>query len=243
MRLKTKGIVLSETPYSETSKILQVLTEDYGLIGIISKGCRNVKNKLRGVSNKMCYAEYTINYKENGLSTLIEGDMINSFKNIYVDMKKAMFAFYLIDLIYQVLKENNNKDLYYLLVIALIKINDGLSPELICNIVELKLLDYLGVSLNLETCSNCGRDDNILTIDINSGGLICKDCYQEGYIFNDKAIHLMQLLNRVNLNKITSLEITESDIIKEIDDFIYEYYNKYTGIYLPKKEKLGKIGL
>ena len=37
MQLKTKGIVLSETPYSESSKILNVLTSDYGLIGIISR--------------------------------------------------------------------------------------------------------------------------------------------------------------------------------------------------------------
>ena len=62
MQLKTRGIVLTETPYSETSKILNILTEDYGLIGIISKGCKNLKNKLRGVSNKMNYCEYTINY-------------------------------------------------------------------------------------------------------------------------------------------------------------------------------------
>ncbi len=115
MRLKTKGIVLSETPFSETSKILNVLTEDYGLIGIMSKGSRNVKSKLRGVSNKMNYCEYTINYKENGLSTLIEGDTINSFKNIYNDMEKAMYAFYLIDLVYQVLKENNDGNIFNLL--------------------------------------------------------------------------------------------------------------------------------
>ena len=142
MQTKTKGIVLTETPYSETSKILNVLTEDYGLIGVISKGCKVLKSKLRGVSNKMNYCEYTINYKENGLSTLIEGCNINSFKNIYVDMKKATYAFYLMDLVSQVLKENNSKDIYSLLVNALIKINDGLSPELITDIVEIKLLDY-----------------------------------------------------------------------------------------------------
>ena len=41
MQTKTRGIVLSETSYSETSKILNVLTEDYGMIGIISKGCNS----------------------------------------------------------------------------------------------------------------------------------------------------------------------------------------------------------
>ena len=103
MQTKTKGIVLSETPYSETSKILNILTEDYGLIGVISKGSRNIKSKLRGVSNKMNYAEYTINYKDNSLSTLIEGNNLNSLKNIYTDMKMATYSFYIMDLVYQVL--------------------------------------------------------------------------------------------------------------------------------------------
>ena len=76
------------------------------------KGCKNLKNKLRGVSSKMNYCEYTINYKEKGLSTLIEGTMIDSFKNIYIDMKKAMYSFYLIDLVSQALKENNSKELF-----------------------------------------------------------------------------------------------------------------------------------
>ena len=238
MQLKTKGIVLTETPFGETSKILNVLTEDFGLIGIVSKGCKNLKNKLRGVSNKMNYCEYTINYKQNGLSTLIEGTTINSFKNIYVDMKKAMYTFYLMDLTSQVLKENNNKEIFHLLVPALIKINDGLSPELISNIVEIKLLDYLGVSLNLEECSICGNKNDLITIDISNGGVICKDCYQEGYIMNNKALHLIQLLKKVDINKLETLEITDEDIFKEIDKFIYEYYTSFTGIYLKKKDKM-----
>ncbi len=238
MQLKTRGVVLTETPFGETSKILNVLTEDYGLIGIVSKGCKNLKNKLRGVSNKMNYCEYTINYKEKGLSTLIEGTTINSFKNIYVDMKKAMYAFYLMDLVSQVLKENNNKELFNLLANSLIKINDGLSPELISNIVEIKLLDYLGVSLNLYECAICGNTDDLITIDIANGGAICKDCYQEGYIMNNKAFHLMQLLKKVDINKLEKLEITDEDIFKEIDKFIYEYYTSFTGIYIKKKDNM-----
>ena len=235
MQAKVKGIVLTETSYSETSKILNVLTDEYGLIGVISKGCKNLKNKLRGVSNKMCYSEYTINYKEKGLSTLIEGNTINSFKNIYVDMKKAMYAFYLMDLVSQVLKENNNKEIFYLLESALTKINDGLSPELISNIIEIKLLDYLGVSLELDNCVLCGSEEDLVTIDLTSGGVICKNCYSNGYIMNDKALHLMQLLKKIDISKLNQLEITDEDIFKEIDKFLNEYYTSYTGIYLKKK--------
>lgn len=36
--IQVEGIVLSETNYSESSKILNVLTKELGLIGIMSKG-------------------------------------------------------------------------------------------------------------------------------------------------------------------------------------------------------------
>ena len=43
---EVEGIVLSETNYSESSKILNVLTPKYGLLGIMSKGCRNMKSSI-----------------------------------------------------------------------------------------------------------------------------------------------------------------------------------------------------
>ena len=79
---EVEGIVLGETNYSESSKILNVLTKEYGLIGIMSKGSRNMKSKLRGVSRKLVYGTFHIYYKENGLSTLIGVDVKNSFNEI-----------------------------------------------------------------------------------------------------------------------------------------------------------------
>ncbi len=83
-----EGIVLSETNYSESSKILNVLTKEHGLIGMMSKGCRNMKSKLRGVSRKLIYGTFHIYYKEKGLSTLIGVDVKNSFSKTSMDLKK-----------------------------------------------------------------------------------------------------------------------------------------------------------
>lgn len=240
MQVKTKGIVLHETPYGETSKILNVLTEDYGKISVISKGCRNIKNKLRGVSNKMNYCEYLINYKENGISTLIEGSTINSFKNIFGDMKRSIYSFYLMDLTGQVLNENNDKSIFNLLVNAIIKINDGLSCELISNILEIKLLNFLGVAPSLDNCVICGKNTDFITIDLDSGGILCKDCYHDGYLFNKKALNLIRVLNKIDLSKVSELELNDYDVFKEIDYFIHEYYSHYTGIYLKNKENMIK---
>ena len=83
-----EGIIISETNYSESSKILNVLTDKYGLIGIMSKGCRNIKSKLRGVSRKLIYGKFNVYYKPQGLSTLISIDLINSFSKTLMDLSK-----------------------------------------------------------------------------------------------------------------------------------------------------------
>ena len=46
------------------------------------------------------------------------------------------------------------------------------------NILEIKLLDYLGVSPSIDSCAHCGSDKQIVTISSDAGGYICKNCYQ-----------------------------------------------------------------
>ena len=107
--IDVNGIVLSETNYSESSKILNVLTDELGLIGVISKGSRNIKSKLRGVSRKLIYGVFHIYYKEDGLSTLISVDIKNSYNNILSDLARISYSSYLLDLTRQVLKESDDE--------------------------------------------------------------------------------------------------------------------------------------
>ena len=106
-----EGIVLSEVNYSESSKILNVLTREYGLIGIMSKGCRNVKSKLRGISNKLSYAKYDISFKKDGMSTLIDGSNIDTLRNIITDIEKVTYLSYILDLTIQVYKHSSSKEI------------------------------------------------------------------------------------------------------------------------------------
>lgn len=142
---KVTGIVLSDTNYSESSKILNVLTKEHGKIGIISKGCRNLKSSLRSVSSKLTYGYFNIYYKKEGLSVLISVDIINDFSNIKQDLFKIGYATFLSDLTNQVLKETSSNEIFDLFINGLIKINDDFDPMIITNIIELKYLNYLGV--------------------------------------------------------------------------------------------------
>ena len=75
-------MVLSEVDYKESSKIINVLTEEIGIVGMVARGTKKVRSNLSSVTSKLTYGYFHIEYKENGLSTLIEVDVINNFRNI-----------------------------------------------------------------------------------------------------------------------------------------------------------------
>ena len=78
-------------------------------------------------------------------------------------------------------KENINADLH--LITNRSKVVNLNKEELISNIVELKLLDYLGVSINLSECILCGSED-IYTLDINADEELISKYVENNPIFN-----------------------------------------------------------
>ncbi len=237
---KLEGIVISETNYSESSKIINILTKELGIVGAISKGCRNMKSRLRSISCKLTYGDFHIYYKKDGLSTLVSVDVKEAFNKIKTDIYKISYASFLLELTNQVYKQNNNGKIYELFISALLKIEEGFDPAIITNIVELKYLDYLGIGLQLDGCSICGNTEDIVTISGKYGGYLCKNCCDNLPIFSSKAIKLMRMFYYVDISKISKLDL-HYDTIKEINRFLDEYYDEYTGLYLQSKKFLKNI--
>ena len=216
------GLIISEVNYSESSKILNVLTDKYGVIGVISKGCRNIKSKLRGVSRKLVYGRFNVYYKSDGLSTLISCDVINSYNNIVSNLTSISYASYIIDLVNQVSKENNDSSMFPIIIAGLNKIND------------------LGVRPSIDSCSYCGGVNSIVSLSSSSGGYVCSNCYSDQEIVSHDAIKMIRLYYYVDINNISKLNVSEN-VSYEINRFLSDYYDRYTGIYMKSKDFLKQI--
>lgn len=241
---KVEGIILSDTNYSESSKILNVFTKEYGVIGILSKGCRTMKSKLRGVSQKFTFGDFHIYYKETGLSTLISVDCKKNFSHILSDIEKISYLSFATELITQVMRQTEDNEIYDLYRAYLLKLEDGIDPLVLTNILELKLLEFLGVRPFIDGCSVCGSQGAIVTINTVAGGYLCKNCYRNEKIYSDKLIKLVRMFYYVDIEKISKLEVS-APVRKELNEFIDEYYEHYTGLYLRSKkflQNLNKIG-
>lgn len=232
--ISIEGIVISTLNYGESSKILNILTRDKGVIGVISKGCLREKSKLRVVSGLYTYAVFHVNYKNNGkLSTLIGADVIDYFINIRSDFEKIGCLGYLIDLSKNVYKQHPNDGLYDILISAVRKIEAGFNPKVITNIVEIKFLDFLGISLYLDGCVECNVS-NVVTISLEKGGYVCAKHFSGERVYEPSMLKMLKAYYYVDINKISELNL-KPKLIDEIDSFLDIYYKEYTGLFLKSK--------
>lgn len=231
---EVEGIIINERPCGETSKILNILTDKYGLIGVMAKGCRTMKSSLRSVTGKLTYGKFILYYKKDKLSLLSEVTVLNNFNNIKKDIIKISYASFLIELSEQVYRQNPNYTIYQLLINGLIKINDNFDPLIITNIIELKYLDFLGVLPVLDGCAGCGSQINIVTLSSKVGGYLCSRCRVNEPIMDIKTIKLIRMYYYVDISKIEKLTVNDVSK-KEINQFLDNYYDCYTGLYLKSK--------
>lgn len=239
MLKKVEGIIINDTNYGETSKIINILTDE-GIIGVIAKGAKSIKSPLRSTTLNLTYGSFNIYYNENKLSTLKSADIINELKNIKKDIVLVSYMSFLCDLVSQVMKQNDDKKIYDMLISTLLKINDGLNPMIMTNILELKLLDYLGVGIIFNSCCKCGKTRGIVTIDPDAGGYICKDCYTNELYYDEKTLKMLRMYYLVEISSISDLKISDK-VVNNINYFVNTYYDRYTGLYLKSKKFLNDL--
>ena len=115
MLKEVEGIIISETNYRETSKIINILTKD-GIIGCIAKGAKSLKSPLRSFTMSLTYGKFYIYYKENGPSILKNVDVINDLNTIKRDIILTSYMSFLCDLTSQVIKQNTDERIFNLLI-------------------------------------------------------------------------------------------------------------------------------
>ena len=240
MLCEVEGFILSETSYGETSKIINVWTKKYGVIGIMCKGAKSLKSKNRVSTMRFSYAKFNIYLKQGKLSTLVSADVINPLKKIRSDITLIGYLSYLTELTEQVIKQNNDSLLFDDFINSILKIEDGLDPLVITNILEIKYLEKLGVLFNLDECVVCGSKNNIVTINADKGGFICLNCLSNEVIVDKKVIKMLRMYYYVNIKSITNIKI-EDNIKNTINKFLDMYYDRYTGLYLNSKNFLKNV--
>ena len=107
MLVKTKGIVLHQLKYSETSIIAKVFTFDYGIQSYLAKGARSRKSKISpALFQALSLVEIVAYRKEkSSLHHLKEIKSLHHFQSICVDIVKSSIGIFINELLYRSIKE------------------------------------------------------------------------------------------------------------------------------------------
>lgn len=114
----TKGIVFHSLKYSETSLIVKIYTELFGIQSYLFKGIRQVKSKIKpGLFQPMTLLDLVVYHKETqSLQSVKEAHLAHPFKTIPFDIRKSSVILFINELLYKAIREEEpNPDLFVFL--------------------------------------------------------------------------------------------------------------------------------
>lgn len=180
-----RSIVLKTYPYSDTSKILRLMTREHGPRSAIAKGARRPGSRFGGLIEPFAEGWATIYLKENrDLHTLSDFDLVRERQGLGVDLPRFAGASVLCELVMRLAPEHQDERLFRALrggLDALAEAERTRAPAVALREIW-RLVAVLGFAPELSRCAACGRsvDEEPARFDHAAGGLRCRSCPPEG---------------------------------------------------------------
>jgi DNA repair protein RecO (recombination protein O) len=178
MYIQTTGLVLRDTEYKETSRILTVLTSTEGKITVSAKGAKRKGSKIAASSQLLAYSEMTL-FLSRDRYALTEARSIELFRGLRDDLNKLALGTYFAELLEALSDEDMpNPEMLSLGLNALYALSEGKNDDaLIKAAFEMRLMCAAGYEPLTDCCAVCGKQEPEIPVLSLVGGVIhCMGC-------------------------------------------------------------------
>ena len=129
MLYKTRGLVLKTTDYSESSVVVQIFTEKFGLQSYLINGIKRPKSKIKLNSLQSLHLlDMVVYHKSSGnIQRISELRHLPVFISIPYDIVKSSIAMFLNEVLYKLLKQHAADEVLFEFLFHAIEILDGIS--------------------------------------------------------------------------------------------------------------------
>lgn len=238
--IKTKGLVLFESNMGDFDKMVSILTPDLGKIGCAAKGARKPKSPLLAGTQFLSFSDLVIFSGANSYN-INSCEAIEVFYNIRTDLEKLTYASFISRMVYDVTDENQYtyKILQLLLNTLYVISETDMDKDFILSVFELRLMQLLGFTPKLSSCSLCGSKEKIAYFSIENSGFVCGPCGRSdksAIRINQDSFNALKYIFSAPAKKIFSFNVSEESK-KELKLIASLYVNKN----LEKEYKLEKL--
>lgn len=239
----TEGIITKEVKYGETSRIVTLITKDFGKISAIANNVRTGKARLLSGLSLFVFSEFVL-YEgkgKNGLFRINEINVKESFRSLRESIDKMAYASYFADVTNKTVTENSpDNELLSLLLNTLYMLDrDGAEFELLKAVFEIKTAQICGYAPSFYPCGKCGSVENIIYLDPVGGCGCCKNCgmlLKKSFLMNNTVRELWDYILNSGLKQSVSVKAK-----KEIIDYLSRLTESYLSVQLDYEFKTLKF--
>ncbi|HVZ81705.1 MAG TPA: DNA repair protein RecO [bacterium] len=183
--ISARGFTLALRPFSESDKIVQLYTLQWGLLRALVKGARKPKSKLAPALELFSESDLMLTKKPSGdLYLLTQVKVARGHGDLRKDLGSITRLQVLADLLIQALPGTEpHPEVYHLLRGTLEALEaHPEAGETLLIAFALKFLECLGHPLELSACAHCGSElpKRPVFLVPHRGGALCADCGPAG---------------------------------------------------------------
>jgi len=218
--IATNAIVLKRIPYSDTSIICRVFTEDYGKVTLMAKGVMRPKNITGGLlepSNHIHLQFY--NKSTRDIQILKDANFIQQYPLLRNNLDRIVIGLAIVELIDKATMDCNPYPVLYRLGWRILdKLND--KKQNMWLVFAFFLYQFslrLGFMPNLKNCSKCNSKMSQGGIDEHSGELVCDNCNSQCKInLIENSFTLLNQITTIHLDELQTLKYDKNIVLNPI---------------------------
>ncbi|MFN8050536.1 MAG: DNA repair protein RecO [Acidimicrobiales bacterium] len=200
------GVVLRTYKLGEADRIVVLCTQGHGKVRAVAKGVRKTKSKFGSRLEPGSHVLVQLYEGRGDLDIVSQAELVETQASLRDDLERMGRAAAMLEAIDQIAQEGEeNSGLYDMLVGGLRAIANWDTP-LVTPAFFFKLLASEGVGIHVDACIECGEEDDLVSLDLDGGGLRCRE-HRDGMSVSPQAVTIMRLVLGGRLSNALALPI------------------------------------
>ena len=186
---RDEGVVLRTYKLAEADRIVVLFTRGRGKIRAVAKGVRRTKSKFGSRLEPGTIVQLQL-YEGRNLDIVTQAERVVAFTNLRSNLDSYGRAALLLEIVDSSAEEGeSNPAVYKMLTGALRELERDGNPLVVPTFVA-KYLVLEGVQPLVDACVRCGATENLVSIQIHEGGVLCANCPAGERISDDARLAL-----------------------------------------------------
>ena len=208
------AVVLRTWKLGEADRIISMYGAKSGKIRAVAKGIRKTKTKFGGRLEPISYVNVQC-WKGRDLDIVTQVESIDLFGSIKNDLERLRKGLGIVEVIEELVGDAGpDMEIFRLLVRVLRRLEEDDSHYLLSGFLW-RLLQVEGLSPQMDSCAECGKDAGELSYFSSSGsGLVCR-AHEDSTYISREAITVIGWICNGELNR--ALALGDSQVRQEVE--------------------------